>query len=157
MESVMRIEVDGKVYVEDTRRTKDVHAAPVGPRVIPGARREEVSALDYCLGVWVRWQRRDDSRLGWRGKSTMLESDYTEDEEIDSEALYSSMDTQVAEAVEAMMRGLPRYLDWAIRRRCNIATVWRFPSLVFADVLTEAETALEVLLRKNIATRGFFV
>lgn len=151
MEATMRIEVDGETYLEEQS------AAPVSaPRGIVIAAKVEVTALDYCLDVWGRWQRRDDTRLGWRGKSAMLESDYTEDEEIDSEALYTSMDNQVAEAVEAMMRGLPRYLDWAIRRRCNIATVWRFPSLDFGDVLGEAENALEMLLRKNIATRSFF-
>ena len=121
------------------------------------AAKVETKALDYCLDVWLCWQRQDDTRLGWRGKSAMLESDYTEDEEVDSAAVYSDMDTRVAEAVEAVMRGLPRYLDWAIRRRCNIATVWRFPSLDFAAVLPEAEYELEKLLRKNIATRSFFV
>lgn len=127
------------------------------PRDIPVAARVETKALDYCLDVWTRWQHQDDTRLGWSGKSAMLESDYTEDEEVDSQAVYSGADLRVAEAVEAMMRGLPRYLDWAIRRRCNIATVWRFPSLDFTDVLGEAENALELLLRKNIATRSFFV
>ena len=153
---VVRIEVDGKVYVEESP-ARVAHQASAAARVIPGAAKVEATALDYCLDVWVRWQRRDDTRLGWRGKSAMLESDYTEDEEIDSEALYSNMDTKVAEAVEAMMRDLPRYQDLAIRRRCNIARVWNWNPLTFADVLKEAEMALEGLLRKNIATRSFFI
>lgn len=153
---VARIEVDGKVYVEEKPTAQFARCGSASARAIPVAARVEMRALDYCLDVWLRWQRQDDTRLGWRGKSAMLESDYTEDEEVDSEAVYGDMDTRVAEAVEAVMRGLPRYLDWAIRRRCNIATVWRFPSLVFGDVLEEAEGALEVLLRKNIATRSFF-
>lgn len=153
---VARIEVGGKVYVEETRKAQFAHCAPAAARVIPVAARTETKALDYCLDVWLRWQRQDDTRLGWRGKSAMLESDYTDDAEADSEAVYGDMDTRVAEAVEAVMRGLPRYLDWAIRRRCHIATVWRFPSLDFCCVLLEAEAALEALLRKNIATRSFF-
>ncbi|WP_431477802.1 hypothetical protein [Massilia eburnea] len=112
--------------------------------------------MDYCLDVWTRWQRRDDTRIGWRGRSAMLQSDYADDVEGDSDELYEDMDTRVAEGVEAMMQSLPRHLDWAIRRRCNIATVWRFPSLDFTNVLGEAEQALEALLRKNIATRIFF-
>lgn len=154
---VARIEVDGKVYVEEKPNAPFARSASVSARVIPVAARIETKALDYCLDVWLRWQRQDDTRLGWRAKSAMLESDYTEDAEADSDAVYSDMDTRVAEAVEAVMRGLPRYLDWAIRRRCNIATVWRFPSLDFVTVLPEAESALESLLRKNIATRSFFV
>ena len=152
---VARIEVDGKVYVEESQRAQPRYASTVA-RVIPIAARIETTALYYCLDVWMRWQQQDDTRLGWRGKSAMLESDYTDDSEADSDVVYSDMDTRVAEAVEAAMRGLPRYLDWAIRRRCNIATVWRFPSLVFADVLEDAECALEALLRKNIATRSLF-
>jgi hypothetical protein len=152
---VVSIEVGGRIFVEEhPARSSD--RAPAAARMIPVAARIETKALDYCLDVWQRWQQQDDTRLGWRAKSAMLESDYTEDEEVDSEAVYGHMDTRVAEAVEAVMRGLPRYLDWAIRRRCNIATVWRFPSLDFCCVLPEAEAALEALLRKNIATRSFF-
>jgi hypothetical protein len=98
------------------------------------------------------WQRRDDLRLGWRGRCAIIEGE----DEADSDALYSHMDDRVAEAVEAMMSSLPRHFDWAIRQRCRLATVWRFPSLVFADVLPEAEQALAKLLRKNLATRSFF-
>jgi hypothetical protein len=154
---VARIEVDGKVYVEEKSIAQFARCASAAARAIPVAARVETKALDYCLDVWLRWQRQDDTRLGWRGKSAMLESDYTEDEDIDSAAVYSDMDTRVAEAVEAVMRGLPRYLDWAIRRRCSVATVWRFPSIDFVTVLPEAEAALENLLRKNIATRSLFV
>ncbi|WP_028100480.1 hypothetical protein [Pseudoduganella violaceinigra] len=133
-----------------------VRSAARRANAIPVAARVETKALDYCLDVWMRWQRRDDTRLGWRGRSAILQSDYAEDVEGDSDELYEVMETRVAEGVEAMMQSLPRHLDWAIRRRCNIATVWRFPSLDFTDVVGEAERALEILLRKNIATRIYF-
>ncbi|WP_156398049.1 hypothetical protein [Duganella sp. Root336D2] len=151
----IEIEVNGVVYMEEAgpMTTRRVNASDI---VVPVAARIETKALDYCLDVWMRWQRRDDTRLGWRGRSAMLQSDYDDDVEGDSEELYEDMDTRVAEAVEAMMVSLPRHLDWAIRRRCNIATVWRFPSLDFTNVLGEAEGALETLLRKNVATRVFF-
>jgi len=150
------IEVGGVLFVEEAPRSKVRVPAPA-VRVIPVAEKRHVEPLDYCLDVWLQWQRRDDTRLGWRAKSALVESDYDDEFAGDPDALYSAMDTSVAEAVEAMMKSLPRHLDWAIRQRCRIATVWRFPSLVFGDVLPEAETALAELLRKNIATRGFFV
>ena len=111
------------------------------------------TGLDLCLDVWLQWQRRNDSSLGWRGRSAMLEGECT----ADSEQLYDNMDNNAALAVEAMMTGLPRCLDWAIRKRCGIATVWRFPSLVFADVLLEAEAELTKKLKNNIATRNYFI
>jgi hypothetical protein len=157
--------VDGVVFVEESSLGRAGIVDIVAPAVrcaanvgnaFQVAEQVETKALDYCLDVWMRWQRRDDTRLGWRGRSAMLQSDYDDDVERDSDELYEDMDTRVAEAVEAMMASLPRHLDWAIRRRCNIATVWRFPSLDFTEVLGEAEGALEAFLRKNVATRVFF-
>ena len=112
----------------------------------------EQSPLDVCLSIWVQWQRRADLGIGWRGKSAMLESDGS----ADSHQLYDNMDNNTAQAVDAMICSLPRHLDWVIRRRCGITTAWRFPSLVFADMLPLAEQELEKKLRKNIATRFFF-
>lgn len=150
MTALAKIEVDGVIYVEE--QSAVVCARRSAVRVIPVAEKRDVSPLEYCLDVWVQWQSRDDLRLGWRSRCAIIE---TEDE-ADSEALYSGADTRVAEAVEAMISSLPRHLDWAIRQRCRLATVWRFPSLVFTDVLEEAEAALAALLRKNLATRSFF-
>lgn len=109
--------------------------------------------LDLCLDLWMQWQRRSDAGLGWHRRSAMMEGESSSD----SEQLYDSMDNAAAEAVEAMMVGLPRHLDWAIRRRCGIATIWRFPNLDFSTALVEAEAELEKKLKNNIATRNFFV
>ncbi len=108
--------------------------------------------MDLCLDLWMQWQCRDDTSLGWRGRSAMMASECC----ASSEQLYDDMDNAVAQAVEAMMSGLPRHLDWAIRKRCGIATVWRFPEMTFGDALVEAEAALEKKLKNNIATRNFF-
>lgn len=108
--------------------------------------------LDLCLDLWMQWQRRDDTSLGWRGRSAMMASECC----ASSEQLYDDMDNAAAQAVEAMMSGLPRHLDWAIRKRCGIATVWRFPEMTFGDALVEAEAELEKKLKNNIATRNFF-
>lgn len=109
--------------------------------------------LESCLEIWMRWQERNDVGIGWHRRSAMLSSDAS----ADSEQLYASMDNTVAEAVEAMISSLPRHLDWAIRTRCGIATVWRFPNLDYHAALVDAETQLTSKLQKNIATRALFV
>ena len=121
-------------------------------RKIAITERQKESPLEMCLAIWLQWQRRSDMSLGWRGRSAMIESDVC----ADSQQLYDSMDNNTAQAVEASVCSLPLPLLWAIRRRCGLATVWRFPSLIFADVLERAEIELEKKLRNNIATRNLF-
>lgn len=110
------------------------------------------SALDLCLEIWREWQRSNHMNVGWHRRSAMLASEGGND----SESLYDGMDIATAEAVEAMMADLPRHLDWAIRRQCGIATVWRFPNLDFGVALEEARGTLEKKLKNNVATRSFF-
>lgn len=110
------------------------------------------SPLEICLAIWLEWQRRDDTSIGWRGRSAMLVGDGC----ASSQQLYDSMDNDTAQAVDAMVSSLPTHLVWAIRRRCGLSTVWRFPSLIFADELIKAEIELEKKLKNNIATRTFF-
>lgn len=122
-------------------------------RKIEISERQKESPLEVCLAIWLQWQRRDDTSIGWRGRSALLEGDA----HADSQQLYDSMDNNAALAIEAMISDLrPAHLIWAIRRRCGLANVWRFPSLVFADALEQAETELEKKLKNNIATRTFF-
>lgn len=108
--------------------------------------------LDVCLDIWVRWQNRDDLSLGWRGRSVALDSDAC----ADSEQLYDRMDNETAKAMETMIGDLKLHEAWAIKRRCGLATVWNFPRLIFADVLAQAELALEKKMQINIATRNYF-
>jgi hypothetical protein len=112
----------------------------------------EASPLEICLDLWLQWQRRDDTCVGWRGQSAILVSDGY----VDPQQVYDNMDNNTAKAVDAMVSSLPTHLVWAIRRRCGLATVWRFPSLIFADELDKAEKELEKKLKNNIATRTFF-
>ncbi len=112
----------------------------------------EETPLDVCLDLWVRWQHRSDVGIGWRGRSAGLVSDA----EADAEQLYDRMDSEVGEAVDVMISDLKVQHNWAIKKRCAIATQWKFPSLIFADVLADAEKALESKLKKNIATHKYF-
>lgn len=109
--------------------------------------------LDVCLEIWLEWQRKRSLNLGFHRRAAGLVGDASDD----SDQLYDSMDTATAEAVEAMMAGLPRHLDWAIRKQCGVATVWNFPQLDFCQELVIARQMLEKKLRTNIATGGFFV
>lgn len=108
--------------------------------------------LDVCLDLWLRWQHRPDVGLGWRGRSVSLESDSA----ASSDQLYDRMDNQTAEAMEVMIGDLKVQHNWAIKKRCGLSTVWRFPSLVFADVLIDAEMELEKKMKINLATRNYF-
>ncbi|MFZ6690244.1 hypothetical protein [Undibacterium sp. SXout20W] len=108
--------------------------------------------LDFCLDLWVRFCRRDDSSLGWRGRSALLESDAY----ADPDQLYERREMQAAEAMDAMIGSLKTHHGWAIRKRCGQAMLWRFPQLIFADVLAEAENILTEQMKKNLATRNYF-
>lgn len=122
-------------------------------RKIEVSERQKESPLELCLAIWLQWQRRDDTCIGWHRRSAMLEGDA----HADSQQLYDNLDNNAALAVDTMISDLrPVQLIWAIRRRCGLASVWRFPSLVFADVLVDAELELEKKLKNNIATRTFF-
>lgn len=109
--------------------------------------------LDRCLDLWVRWHDRDDSCIGWRGRSVALESEAA----ASSDQLYDRMDNETAEAMDAMIGDLKIQHSWGIKKRCNISSAWRFPSLVFFDVLLEAEAELVKKMKKNIATQIYFV
>lgn len=109
--------------------------------------------LDVCLEIWLEWQRKRSLNLGFHRRSAGLCSEAA----ADSEQLYDSMDTATAEAVEAMLASLPRHLDWAIRKQCGVATVWRFAQLDFGAELLDARAQLQKKLKNNIATRSFFI
>lgn len=108
--------------------------------------------LDICLDLWLRWQSRSDLGIGWRGRSASLVGDSV----ASSDQLYDRMDSQTGEAMDAMIGDLKVQHNWAIKKRCGLATVWKFPSLVFADVLLEAEKELEKKMKINLATRNYF-
>jgi hypothetical protein len=110
--------------------------------------------LDICLALWVRFLHRNDNKDcgGYKGRDSILKSDGLKD----SEQLYDEQDMIEAEAVDACISSLKTYHAWAIKRRCNVATVWRFPQLNFSETLLAAEKELEEKLKKNLATRNYF-
>ncbi|MFZ6727361.1 hypothetical protein ACO0K2_17855 [Undibacterium sp. MH2W] len=114
----------------------------------------QTTPLDICLDLWVQWLRRDDNvgSMGFKGRDSILRADTTKN----SEQLYDSQDMETAEAVDACVSSLKAQYAWAIKKRCNVASVWKFPQLNFSDVLPEAERELEKKLKNNLATWSYF-
>jgi 5'-deoxynucleotidase YfbR-like HD superfamily hydrolase len=105
-----------------------------------------MDGLELCLACWKDWMGRNDTDLGVKSQSTLM---------ADSDG-YGSNDTsqmrrdnEIAEATDAMIRSLQRSHQWAIRIQMGVAgmKVWTFRL---------ARSALETLLKKNIATRLLF-
>ena len=122
-------------------------------RVIPVNDLRPTTPLDKCLQTWIDSYRHADLDIGCGSSSRHLSSDAPPS----SNHLYSSMDQRVAEAVEAEVSELPMHQRWAIKKCCGMSQVWNFPSLVFENVVVDAKRQLENKLRKNLATRIFFV
>lgn len=109
--------------------------------------------LDQCLETWIDSYRHADLDVGCGSSSRHLNSDAPPC----SDHLYSNMDSKVADAVDAEVAGLPAHMRWAIKKCCGITNVWNFQSLDFEKVVVDAKQELENKLRKNLATRIFFV
>jgi len=66
-------------------------------------------------------------------------------------------DLKIGEAVGAMVDSLVMLHRWAIYKSQGIATAWRFPNADFGATLAAARDELEQKLRKNVATRLYFL
>lgn len=122
----------------------------------PPARPE---GMTLCLSCWSEWMRRDDrdlsvSRMKLRGRGDNEPAQYIER---DANEEQRQADIKTGEAVNAMIDSLPMSQRWAIYRSQGITTQWRFNSVDYATVLTDAQAALEQKLRNNIATRIHFL
>lgn len=124
-------------------------------RVIPVADRIEQTGTDLCLACWKEWMGRNDTDLGVKSQST-LKSD--SDGYGGEDTSQMRRDNEIAEATDAMIRSLQRSHQWAIRIQFGVASmkVWTFPQLDYIAEAQLARSALETLLKKNIATRLLF-
>lgn len=102
---------------------------------------EADSPYNTVLKTWARWMRLDDKQ---HPSGEAHPQDVKE---------FMSC----GEAVDVMISDLPRIQWWALRRAHGLATVWRFPEVEFAQALEDAEEKLTPRLRKNVATRRYFV
>lgn len=111
-----------------------------------------VTPLDICIEHWIDYHRRNDVDMDWHRASPLLVSDATPD----SEQVYSRMDSKAGEAVDVIVNALPAHQSWAMKKTCGLTSLWRFPSLVFEDVVVDAKRELENKLKINVATRVFW-
>lgn len=109
--------------------------------------------MALCLELWKVWMGRGDTDLGMRGQGSLRGEG---DGYSNSDTAQIRRDNEIAEATDAMIRSLKSSHQWAIRRKCSVATVWRFPQLDFIAEATDACTELEKKLRVNVATRLLF-
>ncbi len=131
-------------------------------------RRDEVKAdsfmkpdgLDHCLECWKDWMGRDDRDLGMQmqqcmvGKGAYGDGDCEGDGDIDS--VSKRLNNEIASATDAMVRSLKVSHQWAIKRKCGLATVWNYPALDFMHEAHDACVELGKKLRGNAVTKAFF-
>lgn len=125
----------------------------------PAPPQPRADGMSLCLDCWTAYMYRDDrdlgvSRMKLRGRGDNEPHAFIER---DTEAEQYLADIKTGEAVNAMIDSLPMNQRWAIYKSQGITTQWRFNSVDYATVLTEAQAALEQKLRKNIATRIHFL
>jgi hypothetical protein len=105
------------------------------------------------MACWVDYMQVDDRDLGSRGMKLVGESK----RDIDVHEAQRLADIRMGEAVNAMVDSLNVLQRWAIYKSQRMANVWRFNNANYETVLTNARDVLEEKLRKNIATRIYFL
>ena len=104
-------------------------------------------ALVGLLQEWADWMRGYNVKTGYPRRSIGLAS---ERGSTSFDEMCGQMDARICKAVDASVDDLPPHQQSAITHR-YLASVFRFPRLEYAVVLTDAHEALLVsLLRKGI-------
>ena len=105
------------------------------------------------MACWADFMRTDDRDLGVGGMK--LASDAEPD--VNVHDAQRAADMKMGEAVNAMVDSLTVLQRAAIYRSQGIATAWRFASSNYESVLLQAREELEEKLKKNLATRIYFL
>jgi hypothetical protein len=105
------------------------------------------------MACWADYMRTDDRDLGVGGMK--LASDAEPD--VNVHDAQRAADMKMGEAVNAMVDSLTVLQRAAIYRSQGIATAWRFASSNYEAVLLQAREDLEEKLKKNLATRIYFL
>lgn len=124
------------------------------PKVEPVAQAfGQQDPYSQCMACWVDYMRVDDRDLGSRGMK--LKSEVYDQPDVHERQ--RAADLKIGEAVNAMVDSLQIRDRWAIYRSQGISNQWRFSDVDYAAILSEARDELEKKLRKNIATRIYFL
>jgi hypothetical protein len=124
-------------------------------------RREEVSKPAFqkpdpyvqLMACWLDYMRTDDRDLGIGGMK--LAGDAQPD--VNVHDAQRAADLKVGEAVNAMVDSLTVLQRAAIYKSQGLSTSWRFASSNYEAVLLQAREGLEEKLKKNLATRIYFL
>jgi hypothetical protein len=124
-------------------------------------RRDEVAKSAFqkpdpyvqMMACWLDYMRTDDRDLGIGGMK--LASDAEPD--VNVHDAQRAADLKVGEAVNAMVDSLAVLQCAAIYKSQGLSTAWRFASSNFEAVLLQAREDLEEKLKKNLATRIYFL
>ena len=137
--------------------TLGIFASPNLRRV----RREDVAKPAFqkpepytlLMACWLDFMRADDRDLGAGGMK--LATDAEPDVNVhDAQRL---ADMRMGEAVNAMVDSLSVLQRAAIYKSQGLATAWRFSASNYETVLLQAREDLEEKLKKNLATRIYFL
>lgn len=109
--------------------------------------------LDLCLQLWkasMHWHDRD---LGHQCQKTLCGDG---DGYGNDDTAQTRRDNEIAAATGAMIDSLRASERWAIYRLCSLAAFWPYSHLDFVATAMCAKIALEIKLRRNVATSILF-
>lgn len=105
------------------------------------------------MACWLDFMRTDDRDLGIGGMKLVGDAE----PDVSVHDAQRAADLKMGEAVNAMVDSLTVLQRAAIYRSQGIATAWRFASSNYEAVLLQAREDLEEKLKKNLATRIYFL
>lgn len=109
-----------------------------------------LAGLVFLLEEWADWQRKDKGIIGYPAKSCGISSDPDRYSKTVDE-MYEEMDEARSRIVDSCIDDLLPAQRAAIMRRYEIAAVFRFPRMNYAECLEQAhERLLCVLPRKGV-------
>lgn len=123
------------------------------PKAVPAQGINQPDPYAICMSCWVDYMRTDDRDLGANGMKLAGEGR----DERDVHDRQRAADLKIGEAVNAMVDSLQIRDRWAIYRSQGISSAWRFSEVDYSTILSNARDELEKKLRKNIATRIYFL
>lgn len=112
----------------------------IEPMEKPAEAPDADSPYNRVMKTWARWMQLDDKQHSTGEAHPQDVKEFM----------------SCAEAVDVMVRDLPRVNRWALDKAHGITTAWIFPHLPIADALAEAENILMPKMRSHRDTQRFF-
>jgi hypothetical protein len=107
----------------------------------------------HLMACWADYMRADDRDLGIGGMKLVSDAE----PDLNVHDAQRAADMKMGEAVNAMVDSLTVLQRAAVYKSQGMATSWRFASSNYETVLLQAREDLEEKLKKNLATRIYFL